>query len=282
MCALWKNYSESYKRSFLIILCYGISFGLGYITKLGNPTFSLWFYISEQNKYVLYQFKLKDVLDLIFIGPIFTILSFVLIKRILDDLKEQQLADKKVMFFWIIYLIAIVVYNYGNMIHVTMNRLNAQIIEDYNTQDLYYFVYFLDEVVGHLFLTIGFFIVFTETSYLHTISLQKHTKSEELTNFLMNNNERNWNFLFGIGLGAFTAFAYLEGQCAFVFLLLNPIFCGLLILYNNKWTSIKLKDNSMMIMYLLMTIAFAITIIIWGLVTGFKPVYPFFYQNSEL
>ncbi|MHA1294780.1 MAG: hypothetical protein ACTSQJ_19245 [Promethearchaeota archaeon] len=283
MFKFWKNYSESFKRSFLIIAMYGLAFAFGYIAQIiGNPKVNASFYISEQKKFAVYQIGLKDVLDLIFIGPIFTILSFFLIKRVLDDLKQCDFPENKVHFYYIIYLIAIVLFNYGNMIHITMNRLNAQIIENYSTEAVYYSVYFLDEIIGHLFLTIGFFIIFTEISYLHTLSLNKHHVQEDFSEFLLKPGEKKYNFIFGIGLGVFTAFTYLEGQCAFVFLILNPIFCTLLIIYNNKKANLKIKDNSLIITFIIMTIAFAATVLIWGFITGFKPYYPFFYQKSEL
>jgi len=275
-----KDTSETFQRSFYIILAYGLAFGLGYIARLiGNPTIPFNFYVSEQEISATYQINLKDLMDIILIGPVFTVLSFILIKRILDGL--DTLEDNKIMLFYIIFLLAIVLFNYGNISHITMNRLNADIVDVFSTPQVYYSIYFIDEFIGHHLETIGFFIVLSEICVLHTLDLQERSKLENYSDALLRNRESFWNYILGIGLGIGTAFAYLEGQCAFLFLILNPILCTLVILQTKKY-DIKLKENGLLIMILLMTIAFMITVLVWGILTGIKPFYPFFYQNSEV
>ncbi len=273
-----RNGSESFNRSFLIIFAYGIGFGLGYITQLGNPTISFSFYMSEQQIFANYGLRLKDLLDLILITPLFTIISFILLKRILDELSKLNVSSNKITLSYFIFFIGIILFAYGNMIHITMNRLNSDIVNDYNTEQFYYSIYFLDEFIGHHLIELGFFVVFVEISFLHILNL---SKSEELSKNLMNKTQKSWNSLFGIVLGVATSLAYLEGQSAFLFLILNPIFCALMIYYNKKHQVI-LKENSLLMLFLLMTISFTITTVLWGAFTGIKPAYPFFYQNSEL
>ena len=103
-----KNSSESFKRSFLIILAYGIGFGLAYITRLGNPTINFSFYVSEQQVYANYGLNLKDLLDLILVTPIFAIISFILLKKILDELSVERASDNKMLLGYFIFLIAVV------------------------------------------------------------------------------------------------------------------------------------------------------------------------------
>ena len=151
MFGFWKNCSESFKRSFLVVIAYGLAFGLGYLTRLYNPNINIPFYISEQEKIVYYHLKLKDLLDLLFIGPIFTVTAFILLKRILDQLKPQSLSENKIIIFYALFLLAAVLYNYGNAIHVTMNRLNAQIVDEHNSEDFYYQVYYEDNMMSNSF-----------------------------------------------------------------------------------------------------------------------------------
>ena len=280
MFAFWKKSSDSFKHSFLIIIAYGVAFGIGYLTRLYNPPIHVYYYLSEHDKIVGYQLNLKDVLDLVFIGPIFTIFSFFLLRRILTHLSENGHTEHKVIFAYVVFLIAIVLFNYGNIIHVTMNRLNSQIRDEYGTEQVYYSVYYLDEIIGHHFLTIGFFIIFVENCALHTLNLSKSLDSGD-PKILMNPTEKKWNYVFGSLLGAITAFAYLEGQSAFLFLILNPIFSGLLIIYSLK-KKIKIQENSLLMLFLLMTVVFSVVTILWGILFGIKPYYPYFYQNSEL
>ena len=175
------------------------------------------------------------------------------------------------------------IFNYGNITHITMNRLNSQVPTALETEAFYYSIYFLDEIIGHLFITLGFFVILTEICYIHTLSLKKRVGSDSFSNFFMRSRiEGHITVIFGILGGIITAFSYLEGQCAFVFLLLNPICSVLLFYFNEKRANVKFKKNLILVMFLLMTVTFTITVIIWGLFTGFKPVYPFFYQNSEL
>jgi hypothetical protein len=273
-----KNSSTSFKRSFLIILAYGIGFGIGYITQLGNPRVSISFYVSEQKRFATYGLKLKDLLDLILVTPLFAIISFILLKKIIDDLSGREISSKKINTAYFIFLIALILFAYGNMIHITMNRLNADIAKDYGTEQVYYSVYFLDEFLGHHLVEIGFFIIFTEIAFLHTLNI---SDSEYLSKNLMNKKESSLNSVFGIALGVATSLLYLEGQSAFVFLILNPIICVILIYYNKR-NKIRLKENSLLMLFLLMTISFTITTILWGVFTGIKPAYPFFFQNSEV
>ena len=234
--------------------------------------------MSEQQIFANYYLKLKDLIDLILITPIFTILSYILLKRVLDNLSNSDIAKNKITISYFVYLIAIILFAYGNMIHITMNRLNSSIPDINHTEQYYYTIYYLDEMWGHHLIELGFFIVFTEITLLHTLNL---SKSKELSKSLMNRMEKSWNSIFGIVLGIATSLAYLEGQSAFLFLILNPIFCVLLIYYNQK-SHINLKENSLLMLFILMTIAFTITTLLWGAFTGIKPAYPFFYQNSEL
>jgi len=227
--------------------------------------------------------NLKDILDLVIIGPMFTLISFFLVKRILEDLKKYELPENRIKILFTIYLIAVVIFNYGNMTHVTMNRLNSQVPTALETEPFYYAIYFLDEIVGHLFITLGFFVILTEICYIHTLSLKIRVGTDSFSNYFMRSRIEGYiTIFFGILGGIITAFSYLEGQCAFIYLLLNPI-CGVVLFYfNNKRAALKTKNNLILMMFLLMTLTFTITVLLWGLFTGLKPVYPFFYQNSEI
>ncbi len=279
MFKAWKSNSESFKRSFLLVLSYGIAFGIGYLFRFGELT--VWFYVSEQKKIASYQLGLKDFVDLLCIGPIFTIISFFAIKRVFDELNQVKFSKNKESICYIVYLIAIAVFNYGNMIHVTANRLNSQVIDDYNTEAFYYSIYFLDEFIGHLLITIGFFVVFVELTFLHSITIKKREESKDTANFYMKDREPIFNCIFGVGLGAVTAEAYLEGQCAFLFLILNPLFSVILLLFAKK-IKIDIRMNSLLMLFIIMTIIFTIFVVVWAFLFGIKPYYPFFYQGSEL
>ena len=284
MVALLKHNSESFKRSFLLILAYGLAFGLGEPARWFNSPVKINFYLSEQNRIAFYVLNIKDILDLIFIGPVFTIISFILLKRILEDFNQNHdLENMEVneSFYYSLYLIAVVIFNYGNIIHVLMNRLNAQIITEYNDKYFYYYVYFLDEFIGHFLITLGFFIIFCEMCILHTINLKFNNYTKNNEKILLENSEHLIHSLFGIALGVATALTYLEGQCAFFFLVANTITLIFLILFS-KTKRIRFKENSLLILFTLMTITFSLVVITWAFIFGIKPYYPYYYQISEV
>jgi len=276
-----KDTSKSFQRTFYLVLAYGLAFGLAYITRLYNPNISINFYVSEQEFIATYHISLKDLLDIIFISPIFTIISFLLIKRTLDDLKTKGIGEDKITIYYLIFLIAIVIFSSGNIAHILFNRLNADIVKAYNTQSFYYTIYYLDEFLGHTMIMIGFFIVLSEICFLHTLDLQKRLGTDEYSEVLLKNREPFWNYIIGIGLGVGTSLTYLEGQSAFLFLFLNPVLCALIIFQTRKY-EIKIKENGLLMMIILMTVTFIIIVLIWSIFTGIKPFYPFFYQNSEV
>lgn len=283
----FNKFSESFLRSFLIVLAYGIAFGVGYITKItGNPSFTTSFYVSEQTTMGSFTLNLKDIIDLIIIGPAFSIISFFLIRRTINMTFDANKQDNKaITTAYFFFFIAIVMFNYGNMIHVMMNRVNSHTPDELRTNPLYYSIYFLDEIVGHLLLTLGFFIVFCEGVILHTENLSRNKEIEPNTEisgvFDLNSTEESINIALGIGLGLATGLIYPEGQCAFVFLILNPCAAAILYLISYRM-KISIRDNSLLVLFLMMTIVYVITTLIYGFMTGFKSVYPFFYQISEL
>mgnify|MGYP006305083117 CR=1 FL=1 len=160
-----KRPTITFLRPFLIIAAYGLAFGIGYLTRISNPHFTLSFYISEQETYGTYQLNLKDIIDIIVVGPVFTLISFFLVYHILNDVKKREFSEKNVLISYFVFLIAIVIFNYGNIVHVTMNRLNSQIRDLYSNEPVYQAVYFLDEYIGHLLIGLGFFIIFSRCSF---------------------------------------------------------------------------------------------------------------------
>ena len=237
--------------------------------------------MSEQQRFGSYTIGLKDFIDLLLIGPIFTILTFLLMRRIITDYSRYTESKDRIQGLYVAYLIAIVLFNYGTIIHVTMNRLNSQITGDLRSEGVYDAIYFLDEVIGHLFLTLGFFLILYEAAYLHMLTIKHRSEAKDLEGFMLGEGEKRINLFYGIALGVITTVAYLEGQCAFIFLILYPIFTVLFIIMAKK-QGVSLQENSFLVMILLMTIFFTISTVLYAFITGIKPVYPFFYQPSEL
>jgi ABC-type sugar transport system permease subunit len=76
------------------------------------------------------------------------------------------------------------------------------------------------------------------------------------------------------------ALALIEGQAGFDFLVISLVLI-VIILYCVKFKGFKLKNNVFTYFILIYLISTVISMIVYGVITGFKPGYPFFYQLSE-
>ena len=132
--------------------------------------------------------------------------------------------------------------------------------------------YLMDEVISHKVIHFGIYGVY---SGLALIQYWYPLDSN------LNDLEHYETALLGGLYGCVTAIALAGGQCAFEFFFLT---LGLLIfiLFQIRKLDINLRELPFFIFFLFFLLGVAIAIPIWGLVTGIKPYYPFFYQINEL
>ncbi|MHA1300311.1 MAG: hypothetical protein ACTSO9_12890 [Candidatus Helarchaeota archaeon] len=140
---------------------------------------------------------------------------------------------------------------------------------------LFYFkipAYFFDEVVAHKLEHFGLFGVYSGLALMQ----YWHPIENEL-------EDRDFYLLIFLGgiYGVATMIALAEGQAAFEFLFIS---IGLLIfsIYKIKTLKIDLRKMPFLSFFVFFLLLIVIITPLWGLFTGFKSYYPFFYQMSEL
>lgn len=132
--------------------------------------------------------------------------------------------------------------------------------------------YLFDEVISHKLIQIGLFGAYSGlalTQYWYPLDYE------------LNNFEFYGKAALGAAFGGAMTIALVEGQCGFEFLF---ICFGLLIfiIIQIKRLNINLRSLPFLTFFLFFLLCIVIGLPIWGILTGFKDFYPFFYQLSEI
>ncbi|MHA1762734.1 MAG: hypothetical protein ACTSYC_03120 [Promethearchaeota archaeon] len=212
--------------------------------------------------------------------PVFSIFAWHIFEMIFLEPNSQAkkiLGSKKVNILKIIYILAITTMCLGNAVHLIVNDLNnrafnpALIASDSSYKELYFSIYFWDELFGHIALSVPLLALLG----IILIGLSKEIPSRPL-------NWVEWILitLVGVGYGTVWFYGFTEGQVTRVASIIN-LFLLLYILFNELKNPNFLKDHPFVWIVLIETIIFLSFAIIWCFIFGLKPYYPYFYQPEE-
>jgi hypothetical protein len=275
--------TEDFKPFLLIVLAYAIGIGFPYlfqyIFKFRVP-FSFW--ISEQDLLVNYDISSKLFMDVVFTSPFFAVCSYFGFRMMLKRMSEERFSKRFKDISLSLFLVFLTIFCMGHVIHVVANHLNGKVsnlgLEETN---LFYAVYFWDEYIGHTTIGVGFYGIFLLMSLLNIVFLIDDKKKYKEEQINVNRNDKYWALFVGAIGGLIQAQAFLEGQCNFIFLIVNPASLLSFYLISLKY-KFDFKKSSFIWGLIAITISYSIFTFIWVGFTGIKPYYPFFYQGSEL
>jgi len=258
-------------------MLYLIIFFVGYVAILELPS-SLTITISyalETTVIVSFELPLVTLLDII-ITPPFAIIMFYYIQKSLiiqplsGDVKPSEM--KKDIIRGLIFG-ACIVFIAGVIMHAVGNVLDGFEGNPPNpVGDIQIAIYFFDEVLGHKLIHAGiiaFLIGCMVLQFWHQIDEQL-SKLDIFGVYF-------WPSAIGVGY----MLALVEGQAAFDILVTSLALIAV-ILYYIGFKGLKLSKNRFTHFVLILLVAFVISAIIYGFITGFVPGYPFFKQPSRL
>jgi hypothetical protein len=244
---------------------------------LYSGSVDFWFNISELDGASAYfSTSVRLIWEIILMGPVFAVIYYFLMKYLLKDIDESHGKNKyyiKLLEVGIITFICLTCM--GHIVHMMFDHASRTYYiahgKQMDTSELYSFLYFADELIGHHLIHIGYF------GYVFVALMAEFLGSDH--------KKLNWFelisvFLLSIGLGIvnYTTF---EGQTAFIILILYCILLGIEVIV----ILIK-KINPLKRPILLVTIITSLIVIglyIWWIAMfGIKSYYPFVYQPSEL
>ncbi len=236
-----------------------------------------WYNISELDGATAYfSTSVRLIWEIILMGPVSAVIYFFLFKYIKKEIDENDKSNKYYMNLvdiGVIFFICILCM--GHMVHMLFDFASSTYYQTHgnqmDTSELYSFLYFSDEILGHHLIHIAYF-GFVSMALIVEFLGKEHKK--------MNWFETIITVLLAIGLSVvyYTTF---EGQAAFMLLILYSILFGIEII-----VVLLKKINPLKRPILLATMITSIIVIgifiWWVIMFGVKPYYPFIYQPSEV
>ncbi|MFX0100519.1 MAG: hypothetical protein ACFFCS_13175, partial [Candidatus Hodarchaeota archaeon] len=149
------------------------------------------------------------------------------------------------------------------------------------SEDIYTFIYFIDEFLSHGMVFIGIIAIIWIIISIEPISNlpgdYKFKKQRGRTITLM---------VSGFGLGIVQSFGALEGQSAFLLMILCIGSIGTIFiihLIKGKISStLRILDRPYLLFFILFTISLTIVNLVWGFLVGYLPTYPFLQQPGDV
>lgn len=260
-------------------MVYLIIFFAGYGALLELPIGSITIAIPcvlETTEIAWFEIPLVSMLDIIITSPFAMIMFYFIYKSLITqpipDAKPSEVKQNSIK---VLLYGACISFIVGVIMHAVANSLNGMFVPPNPVPpvgDLQIAIYYFDEVLGHKLIHIGiiaFLIGGMVLQFWHRIDL--HLSKVDLFGV----------YFWPSAIGAVYMLTLVEGQAAFDLLVISLVLIAI-ILYYIKFRGLKLSENVFTHFVLVLLVAIVVSTIVFGIITGFKPGYPFFYQLNEL
>ena len=281
MSEIYENKGKIQKRLRFAILyfygSYGIFYIIAFVYRFFLPTVSIPFVIAELDKQVDFTMDIAELLDLLYLGIIFSINSFFTF----NWLSTLLAPNKKIMKITrIFFMISIIILNFGVVTHMVANQLNEfmhaiidrgeVIAPGSNLEQLQLGLYFWDEIASHIFTGLGMFCLMTLF-----IRMERRNNITEI----FNSKKDFWIKIMSLAVGCGIAFGLIEGQAGALFFVLGVLLMIFIIL---QMIGKKYKNKPFTTATLLVLLGYILFTAIYVIFTGLKSNYPFIKQISEV
>ena len=266
---------------FYFFMVYGITFLISIVLFQTLGSLKISFFLPENNEYVHFNLPMGDLVSVILLGGVFSFSALRAFELLRNNVDKNRKSYAQRLFVVVIYISFLILLIIGTVAHMVSNQLHEYIYEYELTQTittgtpLGYLktgIYLWDEIISHLFMALGFYGLLYVNVYMDLINDSPLSiKDWEVTHIIIG------AILLGFGI----AIGFIEGQCAMV--LLFPAFILIiLIAVVIKKNNFSFRKNPFAFYALILNLSFILSLIIYGILTGFRDNYPYFYQPSEL
>ncbi|MHA1791771.1 MAG: hypothetical protein ACTSVI_03940 [Promethearchaeota archaeon] len=278
--------SIDFKSFLYFYITFAVAIGIATILAKVLPDFTLMYIISETGESVSFSFNLSEILEVILLGPVFCVCSWHANKILIENLSDDARNALKIDNWRSLYLAFITLIMIGGSFHALANKLHSMLkLENVSSGEIFYAVYFWDEILSHYLIPAGYFGMV----YINAI-LDSHENNKDIP---LTISERGIVIVLSAILSIIWTYALLEGQTAWFYSLVFAGTIVLLIIFrlmhliqkrnkpSDKW-HVKIRNNPYILFLLVFSIVNVIFVVSWALVTGTKPYMPFLYQPSEI
>ena len=238
-----------------------------------SGSIDIWYNISELNGASAYfSISMRRIWEIILMGPVSAVIYFFLFKYLKEEVDETNRSNRFYMYLvdiGVIFFICILCM--GHVVHMLFDYANSIYYQTHgnqmDTSELYSFLYFSDEMIGHHLIHIAYFGLFSVALLIEFLG-KEHKR--------MNWSEVSAVIILAIGLGIvyYTTF---EGQAAFMLLILYVILLiiEILVILIKKINPLERP----ILLTTMITSLIVIGLFIWWIVNfGIKPYYPFIFS----
>ena len=262
---------------FLVIFLFTLLLFYRIIPLFYSGSVDFWFNISELDGATAhFSTSVRLIWEIILMGPVFSVIYFFLMKYLRKEVDENDKITKLYMNLVDIGIISFIcILCMGHVVHMMFDFASRTYYQTHgyqmDTSEVYSFLYFSDEMLGHHLIHIAYFGFITMALIIEFLG-KDHKK--------MNWFELITIILLSVGL-SIVYYTTFEGQAAFTLLILYVALFGIEVLV------VLIKKINPLKRPILLTTMITSVIVIglyiwWVTMFGTKPYYPFIFQPSEV